>query len=49
MKWILLALLLTGCGIAQKEYHMKECRKILDLNDQDQGERSCKRQSIWWD
>lgn len=48
MKWILLAsLLFVGC--ASKQYHMKNCRVILNTDGVDEGEKSCQRQSIWWD
>lgn len=51
MKWILLVVFLSqvGCALAQKEYNMKNCKVKLSLDGVDEGERSCQRQSMWWD
>jgi hypothetical protein len=41
----LFALASTGC--ASKEYHMKECKQVLDLDGKETGEKLCKKYSIW--
>lgn len=34
-------------GCSSKEYHMKDCKQVLDLDGQPTAERLCKKYSLW--